>query len=116
MRGKDLATVVLAIGMLTEMAGCANNQVHTALAAPPASLSSPRTANLLSPVNSPASPNASVPNVSILGINDQPVPNPSARFPRFVSVTPGATDIVGKPNYSNLGGPPQLPGGPSGIP
>ena len=117
MRGNDLAMVVLAIGMLTETAGCSNNQVHGGLAAPPTSLTSPGADNPQSPANS-ASANTSVPNPNIWGINgsNQPVRNPSVRFPRVAPVTPGMTDIVGDPNYGNLGGPPQLPGGPSGIP
>lgn len=123
MRAHDLTTI-LAIGLLIEMAGCADNRVRVGgLAAPPASLTRPATTDAPAPGGPPAPASAAIsnvnaPNQNVLTVTNAnpPVPDPKSGFPRVVLVTPGTNTIIGHPAYSNLGGPPQLPGGPVGIP
>jgi hypothetical protein len=108
----DLA-VVLAIGLLTAIVGCSDNQRRSnGLATPPSSVRSPGTDNP-SLASSAAQVRA---NVSSINGVTPPIPDPRSSFPRLAPITPGMTDTVGRPAYTNLGGPPQFPGGPAGIP
>jgi hypothetical protein len=108
----DLA-VVLAIGMLTAIVGCSDNQRRSSgLATPPPSVRSPGTDN----PNLASSAVQVRANVSSIDGATLPVPYPRSGFPQLAPITPGVTDTVGRPAYTNLGGPPQFPGGPAGIP